>query len=79
MIHEVTVDEENPPDVDDEEHSDFENMSEANDSMHTFTVILPTHPTLVATGGGDDKGFLWGLAKEIGLLNSKIMEILCLV
>lgn len=41
---------------------------ENDDSVHTFTghtgelytlACSPTDPTLVATGGGDDKGFVW--------------------
>ncbi|GLU00176.1 hypothetical protein SLE2022_175610 [Rubroshorea leprosula] len=75
IIHEVTVDEEDLPDVEDEEHSDSENMGvdeEADDSMHIFTghtgeiyavTCSSTHPTLVATGGGDDKGFLWRIGE----------------
>ncbi|GKU99804.1 hypothetical protein SLEP1_g12596 [Rubroshorea leprosula] len=40
IIHEVTVNEEDLPDVKDEEYSDSENMGveeEADDSMHIFT------------------------------------------
>ncbi|KAK6938204.1 LOW QUALITY PROTEIN: WD40 repeat [Dillenia turbinata] len=69
VIHEVNVDEEDLPDVDDEEGAGAEVFDdEDDDSMHAFTghtgelytvACSPTDPTLVATGGGDDKGFLW--------------------
>lgn len=69
IIHEVTVDDEELPDVDGElAGSDDEYVEEADDSMHIFTghtgelytvACSPTDATLVATGGGDDKGFLW--------------------
>ncbi|KAJ6763990.1 MITOCHONDRIAL DIVISION PROTEIN 1-RELATED [Salix purpurea] len=61
IIHEVAVDEEDLPDADDEE-------DDTDDSMHIFTghtselysvACSPADPLLVATGGGDDKGFLW--------------------
>ncbi|KAK4854254.1 hypothetical protein QYF36_021174 [Acer negundo] len=67
IIHEVTVDDEDIPDVDEDEMgSDAE--PEPDDSVHIFTghtdelyivACSPTDATLVATGGGDDKGFFW--------------------
>ncbi|XP_040971489.1 angio-associated migratory cell protein isoform X3 [Gossypium hirsutum] len=66
IIHEVDVDEEDLPDADDED--DTENIKDTDDSIHIFTghtgelyavACSPTDPVLVATGGGDDKGFLW--------------------
>lgn len=45
---------------------------ENDDSVHTFTghtgelytlACSPTDPTLVATGGGDDKGFVWRIGQ----------------
>ncbi|KAJ6952557.1 hypothetical protein NC653_041632 [Populus alba x Populus x berolinensis] len=66
IIDEVAVDEEDLPDADDDDDDD------TDDSMHIFTghtgelytvSCSPTDPLLVATGGGDDKGFLW----KIGL------------
>ncbi|GKV32378.1 hypothetical protein SLEP1_g40989 [Rubroshorea leprosula] len=46
MIHEVTVDEEDLPDVDDEEHSDFENMSV--DGM--CSILIPLLSALLCFG-----------------------------
>ncbi|KAK8685247.1 hypothetical protein V6N13_041252 [Hibiscus sabdariffa] len=66
IIHEVDVDEEDLPDAEDED--DTENIEDQDDSIHIFTghtgelyavACSPTDPVLVATGGGDDKGFLW--------------------
>ncbi|XP_021300089.1 angio-associated migratory cell protein [Herrania umbratica] len=65
IIHEVDVDEEDLPDADDD---DAEIAEEPDDSIHIFTghtgelyavACSPTDPVLVATGGGDDRGFLW--------------------
>ncbi|KAA8522534.1 hypothetical protein F0562_013105 [Nyssa sinensis] len=72
IIQEVTVDEEDLPNVDDDEGSDAEFLDETDDSMHIFTghtgelyavACSPTDATLVATGGGDDKGFLWRIGQ----------------
>ncbi|KAI5676777.1 hypothetical protein M9H77_07727 [Catharanthus roseus] len=72
IIEEIPVDEEELPDTDDEEGSDSEVSDEADDSLHTFTghtgelytvACSPTDPTFVATGGGDDKGFLWSIGQ----------------
>uniref|UniRef100_A0A0A0KBX7 Uncharacterized protein n=2 Tax=Cucumis sativus TaxID=3659 RepID=A0A0A0KBX7_CUCSA len=72
IIHEVPVDEEDLPDAVDEEGSDDEYFDEADDSVHTFTghtgevytvVCSPVDATLVATGGGDDKGFMWKIGR----------------
>uniref|UniRef100_A0A5B6Z278 Putative angio-associated migratory cell protein n=1 Tax=Davidia involucrata TaxID=16924 RepID=A0A5B6Z278_DAVIN len=72
IIHEVTVDDEDLPDADDDAGSDAEFIDEADDSMHIFTghtselytvACSPTDATLVATGGGDDKGFLWRIGQ----------------
>ncbi|ONH90355.1 hypothetical protein PRUPE_8G049100 [Prunus persica] len=66
IIGEVDVDDEDLPDADDEI------IDEPDDSMHIFTghtgelytvVCSPTDPTLVATGGGDDRGFLWKIGQ----------------
>ncbi|KAJ4701187.1 angio-associated migratory cell protein [Melia azedarach] len=69
IIHEVTIDDEDLPDIDDDEAgSDPENSEQPDDSEHIFTghsgelytvACSPTDATLVATGGGDDRGFLW--------------------
>lgn len=70
IIHEVTVDDEDLPDVgdDDDPGSDAENTEQPDDSTHIFSghsdeaysvACSPTDATLVATGGGDDKGFFW--------------------
>ncbi|KAI4350270.1 hypothetical protein L6164_004741 [Bauhinia variegata] len=70
IIHEVDMDNEDLPDADDE--SDIENVDEPDDSVHIFTghsgelytvVCSPTDATLVATGGGDDRGFLWKIGQ----------------
>ncbi|KAL7153248.1 hypothetical protein ABFS83_04G154000 [Erythranthe nasuta] len=69
IINEYEVDEEELPDADEEGGSDGEDDSDGvDDSIHIFTghtgelytaVCSPTDAALVATGGGDDKGFLW--------------------
>nr|ABS32230.1 transducin family protein [Carica papaya]ABY60781.1 transducin family protein [Carica papaya] len=72
VIHEFTVDEEDLPDAEDDASSDAENIEEPDDSMHIFTghtgelyavACSPTDARLVATGGGDDKGFLWKIGR----------------
>ncbi|CAN1199847.1 Uncharacterized WD repeat-containing protein C25H1.08c [Linum perenne] len=69
-LHEVILDDEDLPDVNDED--DEQAGYEEDDSMHTFTghtselyavACSPTDPLLVATGGGDDRGFLWKLGQ----------------
>ncbi|KAF1882374.1 hypothetical protein Lal_00039021 [Lupinus albus] len=69
IIHEVPIDNEDLPDADD---SDSEHVEEFDDSVHIFTghtgelysvACSPTDAVLVATGGGDDKGFLWKLGQ----------------
>ncbi|KAM5573411.1 hypothetical protein ABKV19_013114 [Rosa sericea] len=61
IVGEIAVDDEDLPDADDE-------VDELDDSIHIFTghsdelyavICSPTDPTLVATGGKDDRGFLW--------------------
>eukprot|EP00262_Sarcandra_glabra_P010268 TRINITY_DN2531_c0_g1_i4.p1 TRINITY_DN2531_c0_g1~~TRINITY_DN2531_c0_g1_i4.p1 ORF type:complete len:407 (+),score=61.36 TRINITY_DN2531_c0_g1_i4:153-1373(+) len=68
VIQEFTVDDEDLPDVDDDDIGSDVDIEETDDSIHLFTghsgelytvACSPTDPTLVATGGGDDKGFLW--------------------
>ncbi|GFS46744.1 transducin family protein [Actinidia rufa] len=73
IIHEIAVDDEDLPDADDEAGSDdAEDVEEVDDSMHIFTghtgelyavACSPTDGALVATGGGDDKGFLWKIGQ----------------
>uniref|UniRef100_A0A2N9FZF7 Uncharacterized protein n=1 Tax=Fagus sylvatica TaxID=28930 RepID=A0A2N9FZF7_FAGSY len=74
IIEEVPFDEEDLPDADDEAVSDAEILEEPedDDSVHVFTghtgelytvACSPTDATLVATGGGDDKGFLWKIGR----------------
>ncbi|KAB2066703.1 hypothetical protein ES319_A09G179100v1 [Gossypium barbadense] len=62
IIDEIDVDEEDLPDAEDDI------VEDSDDSIHIFTghtgelyavACSPTDPVLVATGGGDDKGFLW--------------------
>ncbi|XP_009104890.2 angio-associated migratory cell protein isoform X2 [Brassica rapa] len=72
VLHEIDVDGEDLPDAFDEDDNDNDNEDEVfdenDDSVHTFTghkgelyalACSPLDPTLVATGGGDDKAFLW--------------------
>ncbi|CAN7130082.1 unnamed protein product [Brassica rapa subsp. narinosa] len=68
VIHEFDVDAEDLPEADDDDDNEEEEFDENDDSVHTFTghkgelyalACSPTDPTLVATGGGDDKGFLF--------------------
>ncbi|MED6220406.1 hypothetical protein PIB30_044508 [Stylosanthes scabra] len=68
ILHEVSMDNEDLPDAADDQDSDPEHLDEDDDSVHTFTghngelysvACSPSNSTLVATGGGDDKGFLW--------------------
>lgn len=72
IVQEIPVDEEELPDVDNDEGSDAEPPDEPDDSIHIFTghtgelyavACSPTDPNLVATGGGDDKGFLWNICQ----------------
>ncbi|KAH9616626.1 hypothetical protein KSS87_021446 [Heliosperma pusillum] len=74
IIQEINIDEEELPDADEQEQqgSDDEDIEEADDSMHTFTghtgevyavACSPIDTTLVATGGGDDKGFMWRIGR----------------
>ncbi|XP_047341322.1 angio-associated migratory cell protein [Impatiens glandulifera] len=73
VLHEFTVDDEDLPDVDEEGlGSDGEASDEEDDSMHIFTghtgelytvACSPTDAALVATGGGDDKGFFWKIGQ----------------
>ncbi|EYU42492.1 hypothetical protein MIMGU_mgv1a019862mg [Erythranthe guttata] len=69
IINEYDVDAEELPDANEEGGSDGEDDSdEVDDSIHIFTghtgevyaaACSPTDAALVATGGGDDKGFIW--------------------
>ncbi|XP_060172184.1 uncharacterized protein LOC132603240 isoform X2 [Lycium barbarum] len=52
---------------------DFDEQDEADDSLHTFTghtgelytvACSPTDANLVATGGGDDRGFMWRIGQD---------------
>lgn len=72
ILEEIPVDEEDLPDVDDEIGSDGDAAEEPDDSVHVFTghadevfavVCSPTDPAMVATGGRDDKGFLWKIGR----------------
>ncbi|KAK7391174.1 hypothetical protein VNO78_19586 [Psophocarpus tetragonolobus] len=68
IIHEVSMDNEDLPDADDD--SEFE--EEDGDFVHKFTAhtgelysvaCSPTDAALVATGGSDDRGFLWKIGQ----------------
>ncbi|XP_068666419.1 uncharacterized protein [Aristolochia californica] len=71
VLEEINVDEEDLPDADETVGSDTD-FEEPDDSLHTFTghndelyavACSPTDTTLVATGGGDDKGFIWKIGQ----------------
>ncbi|KAL3835567.1 hypothetical protein ACJIZ3_010303 [Penstemon smallii] len=68
IMNEYEVDEEELPDADEEGDSGGEEIFDEDDSIHIFTghtdmvntvACSPTDPSLVATGGEDEKGFLW--------------------
>ncbi|CAI0413555.1 unnamed protein product [Linum tenue] len=75
IIAETTLDDEDLPDCSDEddeydEQADFD--EDLGDSIYKFTghtsgvfalACSPTNPLLVATGGGDDRGFLWKIGQ----------------
>ncbi|KAG6391778.1 hypothetical protein SASPL_149538 [Salvia splendens] len=73
IINEYEIDEEELPDADDEGGSGGEEEFDGvDDSVHIFTghtgelysaACSPTDASLVATGGGDDKGFLWRIGQ----------------
>ncbi|PIA53459.1 hypothetical protein AQUCO_00900209v1 [Aquilegia coerulea] len=71
IIDEINVDEEDLPDVGDDNEAEYD-VDEPDDSIHLFTghqgelytvASSPTDAVLVATGGGDDKGFLWKIGQ----------------
>ncbi|RWR89054.1 angio-associated migratory cell protein [Cinnamomum micranthum f. kanehirae] len=71
VLQEITVDEEDLPDADDDAGLGTD-IEEPDDSMHIFTghsgevytvVSNPNEATMVATGGGDDKAFLWKIGQ----------------
>ncbi|CAA6662070.1 unnamed protein product [Spirodela intermedia] len=71
ILEEIPFDEEDLPDVDDDIGSDGD-AEEPDDSVHVFTghtdevyavMCSPTDPAMVATGGRDDKGFLWKIGR----------------
>ncbi|KAF5191570.1 Wd repeat-containing protein [Thalictrum thalictroides] len=71
IIGELNVDEEDLPDVGDDNEAEYD-VDEIDDSIHLFTghkgelytvASNPTDALLVATGGGDDKGFLWKIGQ----------------
>lgn len=74
ILEEINVDEEDLPEADDEDEVDdsVHTFTGLDDSVHTFTghdgevytvACSPSDPALVATGAGDDKGFLWRLCE----------------
>ncbi|XP_020231713.1 angio-associated migratory cell protein [Cajanus cajan] len=69
IVHEVAMDNEDLPEADDD--SELEDEDDG-DFVHKFTAhtgelysvaCSPTDVALVATGGGDDKGFLWKIGQ----------------
>nr|GMD90620.1 angio-associated migratory cell protein [Ipomoea batatas] len=78
IIQEIPVDEEELPDADDEDGDGDDGIEgavdEEDDSVHIFTghsgelyaaccSPTATDATLVATGGGDDRGFMWRIGQ----------------
>ncbi|GAB2302528.1 hypothetical protein Dimus_036534 [Dionaea muscipula] len=73
IIEEIPIDEEELPDVDGDRFSDAgDDAMEPDDSMHIFTghsgelytvACSPVDATLVATGGSDDRGFMWKIGE----------------
>ncbi|KAH6789896.1 transducin family protein / WD-40 repeat family protein [Perilla frutescens var. frutescens] len=74
IINEYEIDEEELPDADEEEGGSDgeEEFDGVDDSIHIFTghtgelytaACSPTDGALVATGGGDDKGFMWRISQ----------------
>lgn len=76
IIEEINVDEEELVDADDDDEEDEQGggefIDEADDSLHTFTghtgelytvTCSPTDASLVVTGGGDDRGFMWKIGQ----------------
>ena len=70
IIHEVAMDNEDLPDADDD--SELLEEDEDGDFVHKFTAhtgelysvaCSPTDADLVATAGGDDRGFLWKIGQ----------------
>ncbi|KAG5011944.1 hypothetical protein JHK82_024118 [Glycine max] len=57
ILHELSMDDEDLPDVDDD--SETEHVGELY-----AVACSPTDATLVATGGGDDRGFLWKIGEK---------------
>jgi WD40 repeat protein len=79
IIHEVAIDDEDLPDRDeDEDDGDgMVDLEENDDSTYTFDghedevfalACSPTDALLVASGGKDDKGFLWRIGSAEGAL-----------
>ncbi|PKA57774.1 Dynein assembly factor with WDR repeat domains 1 [Apostasia shenzhenica] len=73
VIQEILIDEEELPDQDDEEMDSDVDYEEADDSLYMFkghtdelyTVACnPVDASLVATGGKDDRGFLWKIGSQ---------------
>ncbi|XP_042504634.1 angio-associated migratory cell protein [Macadamia integrifolia] len=72
IIQEIPIDEEDLPDAEDDAGSDADDVEEPDDSMHLFTghtgelytvACSPTDAKLVATGGGDDRSFMWKIGE----------------
>lgn len=69
VVQEILIDEEDLPDVDDDgDEANIRTEDEEDDSIHIFTghsdsvfavTCSPTDPDVVATGGGDDKAYIW--------------------
>ncbi|AQK98006.1 transducin family protein / WD-40 repeat family protein [Zea mays] len=63
IIHEITIDEEDLPDRDEEDDDVGDGIDEV------FSVACsPTDASLVASGGKDDRGFLWRIGSDEGAL-----------
>ncbi|KAI0526911.1 hypothetical protein KFK09_002504 [Dendrobium nobile] len=81
IIHEISIDEEELPDWDDEE-IDFDVCVEADDSFYVFkghtdelysVACSPIDASLVATGGKDDRGFMWKVGSQYSSLELQVL------
>ncbi|RZC64698.1 hypothetical protein C5167_008391 [Papaver somniferum] len=59
VLEEINVDEEDLPDADEDEPDDSMHIFRGHTGELYTVACSPTDATLVATGGRDDKGFLW--------------------
>ncbi|XP_020106931.1 angio-associated migratory cell protein [Ananas comosus] len=77
IVHEIPLDEEDLPDQDEDDVDSEADDEEADDSIYAFrghsdeiytVACSPVDSSLVATGGKDDKGFLWKIGSAEAVL-----------